>query len=67
MKILKQFKGQECAETCGKTEWGLDCTRQCHCDGGAQCNAETGACPGGKCNPGWTGAPICEDGKDIFE
>ncbi|CAG9531514.1 unnamed protein product [Cercopithifilaria johnstoni] len=58
------YKGQECAETCGKAEWGLDCARQCHCDGGAQCNAETGACPGGKCNPGWTGAPICEDDVD---
>ncbi|EJD76634.1 hypothetical protein LOAG_16456 [Loa loa] len=58
------YKGQECAETCGKAEWGLDCTRQCHCDSGAQCNAETGACPGGKCNPGWTGAPICEDDVD---
>ncbi|VDO67536.1 unnamed protein product [Onchocerca flexuosa] len=48
---LNQFKGEECAETCGKTEWDMDCTRECHCDGGAQCNAETGACPGGKCNP----------------
>ncbi|MCP9257598.1 Nidogen-like protein [Dirofilaria immitis] len=60
----KAILGEECAEICGKTEWGLDCTRECHCDGGAQCNAETGACPGGKCNPGWTGAPICEDDVD---
>uniref|UniRef100_A0A1I8EUB1 Calcium binding EGF domain-containing protein n=1 Tax=Wuchereria bancrofti TaxID=6293 RepID=A0A1I8EUB1_WUCBA len=60
----KNAVGQECAETCAKAEWGLDCTRQCHCDGGAQCNAETGACPDGKCNPGWTGAPICEDDVD---
>uniref|UniRef100_A0A915PK39 EGF-like domain-containing protein n=1 Tax=Setaria digitata TaxID=48799 RepID=A0A915PK39_9BILA len=58
------YKGEECAETCGKAEWGLDCTRQCHCDGGARCNLETGACPGGKCNPGWTGGPICEDDVD---
>ncbi|VDK31043.1 unnamed protein product [Gongylonema pulchrum] len=58
------YKGQECAEACGNTEWGLDCTRQCHCEGGSHCNAETGACPNGKCNPGWTGAPICEDDVD---
>ncbi|VDK87720.1 unnamed protein product [Onchocerca ochengi] len=57
-------QGEECADTCDKTEWGLDCTRECHCDGGAQCNAETGACPDGKCNPGWTGAPICDEDID---
>lgn len=55
------YKGEECAETCSNTEWDLDCSRQCHCEGGSHCNAETGVCPGGKCNPGWTGAPICED------
>ncbi|VDN04457.1 unnamed protein product [Thelazia callipaeda] len=58
------YKGEECAETCAKTEWGLDCSRKCHCDAGVSCHLETGVCPGGKCNSGWSGPPICEDDVD---
>ncbi|VDK50437.1 unnamed protein product [Anisakis simplex] len=59
------FKGLECIDACGTTEWGLDCSRECHCEGGSQCNAETGICANGRCNPGWTGEPICDDGNEV--
>ncbi|VDN55122.1 unnamed protein product [Dracunculus medinensis] len=59
------FKGLECIEGCGLTEWGLDCSHRCHCEGSLQCNPETGVCPNGRCNPGWIGEPICD--QDINE
>ncbi|KAL3085943.1 hypothetical protein niasHS_008985 [Heterodera schachtii] len=58
------FQGNECVDSCLPTQWHLDCSRQCHCADGSACNVETGECPNGKCNPGWKGAPICDEDID---
>ncbi|XP_069126190.1 protein draper-like [Argopecten irradians] len=34
---------------------GLSCSLRCHCDGGGACDIDTGACPGGRCQSGWSG------------
>ncbi|CAB3403508.1 unnamed protein product [Caenorhabditis bovis] len=54
------FKGLECIESCGNSQWFNDCSRSCHCDGGDACDQENGRCPNGKCSPGWSGEPICD-------
>ncbi|KAL3100263.1 hypothetical protein niasHT_027727 [Heterodera trifolii] len=58
------FQGIECVDSCLPTQWHLDCSRQCHCADGSACNVESGECPNGKCNPGWKGAPICNEDID---
>uniref|UniRef100_A0A914IFU5 Uncharacterized protein n=1 Tax=Globodera rostochiensis TaxID=31243 RepID=A0A914IFU5_GLORO len=58
------FQGIECVDSCLPNQWHLDCSRQCHCAEGSACNIETGECPDGKCNPGWKGAPICDEDID---
>ncbi|KAI1729049.1 calcium-binding EGF domain-containing protein [Ditylenchus destructor] len=59
------FQGLECVDSCGPSQWYLDCSRICHCVDGNECNKETGECPDGKCNPGWEGSPTCD--QDIDE
>ncbi|TKR76985.1 hypothetical protein L596_018039 [Steinernema carpocapsae] len=59
------FKGLECIDPCDANQWYLDCSRSCHCESGNSCNSEDGACPDGKCSPGWRGASICD--QDIDE
>lgn len=58
------FQGLECVDSCLPTQWYLDCSKQCHCSDGNPCNTETGECPDAKCNPGWTGAPVCDEDID---
>ncbi|KAE9549803.1 hypothetical protein FO519_006984 [Halicephalobus sp. NKZ332] len=58
------FQGLECVDSCLPTQWYLDCSEQCHCADGNACNTETGECPDMKCNPGWRGAPICNEDID---
>uniref|UniRef100_A0AC35GJ26 NIDO domain-containing protein n=1 Tax=Panagrolaimus sp. PS1159 TaxID=55785 RepID=A0AC35GJ26_9BILA len=58
------FQGLECVDSCLPTQWYLDCSKQCHCADGNPCNTETGECPDAKCNPGWIGAPICNEDID---
>ncbi|KAI1721512.1 nidogen-like domain-containing protein [Ditylenchus destructor] len=55
------FQGLECVDSCGPSQWYLDCSRICHCVDGNECNKETGECPDGKCNPGWEGSPTYID------
>lgn len=56
------FQGLECVDSCAPNQWYLDCSRFCHCSDGNACNSESGECPSGKCNPGWEGSPICDQG-----
>uniref|UniRef100_A0A7E4VRT2 Nidogen n=1 Tax=Panagrellus redivivus TaxID=6233 RepID=A0A7E4VRT2_PANRE len=59
------FTGLECVDSCQPNQWYLDCAKQCHCADGNSCNSETGECPEGRCNPGWSGSPVCD--QDIDE
>ncbi|KJH42724.1 calcium binding EGF domain protein [Dictyocaulus viviparus] len=61
------FKGLECIDSCAPSQWFNDCSKNCHCDGGDQCDQETGRCPNGRCSPGWKGAPICDEDEDECE
>lgn len=61
------FKGLECIESCAPSQWFNDCSKSCHCDGGDSCDQENGRCPNGKCSPGWTGEPVCDEDLDECE
>uniref|UniRef100_A0A914XNL7 Uncharacterized protein n=1 Tax=Plectus sambesii TaxID=2011161 RepID=A0A914XNL7_9BILA len=58
------FKGIECIEQCTGTEWFFDCSKECHCEASAPCNAKTGACSNGRCKGGWTNEPVCDTDVD---
>uniref|UniRef100_A0A1I7XJA3 protein disulfide-isomerase n=1 Tax=Heterorhabditis bacteriophora TaxID=37862 RepID=A0A1I7XJA3_HETBA len=57
------FKGLECIDSCAPSQWFNDCSKSCHCDGSDPCDQETGRCPNGRCSPGWTGEPSCDQGS----
>ncbi|CAH1256822.1 MEGF10 [Branchiostoma lanceolatum] len=51
--------GHTC-EACWVGTFGPECSGTCHCAlGHAVCEAETGSCSSGGCEPGWTG-PNCQ-------
>ena len=48
---------------CQNRTYGLDCNETCsHCKDGAECDIETGNCPGGQCNAGYWGIK-CDQGE----
>ncbi|XP_071810627.1 uncharacterized protein [Apostichopus japonicus] len=53
------WNGAACDKQCEPLKFGLDCQFDCHCNGGAQCDVATGACPNG-CDGSFTG-PNCQD------
>jgi hypothetical protein len=56
------YKGIECIDQCTNSEWFFDCSKECHCEASAPCNAKTGTCTNGRCKGGWTNEPICDIG-----
>lgn len=67
------FASPICDESCENGTWWRDCVRECHCMGGAACNAINGECfppyadeTTGSCAAGWKGKSCderCESGK----
>uniref|UniRef100_A0A915L883 Uncharacterized protein n=1 Tax=Romanomermis culicivorax TaxID=13658 RepID=A0A915L883_ROMCU len=60
-------KGQDCNKKCDKGEFYYDCSRQCHCDHGIDCDVTHGTCPNAQCSRGYSGLPTCETDIDECE
>ena len=49
-------------EACGHRRFGNNCTSVCHCLQNTSCDAVSGQCHNGACNPGWQSAS-CDKSK----
>lgn len=54
--------GQNCSDMCPESRYGINCSRECECLHGAQCDPITGSC---HCSAGYTGR-LCESGMFII-